>query len=260
VFEIGEVAVHCIPHVPTEDALRASLGEVQIQTAKRFNVLAMHGAVRGTGEDYSLGEFNEVAINKDGLQRFAEFDYIALGHYHKHLKVGPNAWYSGSTERFHIREAGYRKGFVEVDLAKRNVIFHPIPTREIVVVPTIQCRERSLPKITSAIEDALRKAPSPAEKILHIRLAEIDPTTWIEFQRVRRPIEREYAAEALEILWDRTLADPKTAKLRGTSIGPLAMEYAAFIKNAKVNGLSRSRLRKLGERLITEALDAEAAE
>ena len=260
VFETGDAAVHCIPHVPTEVALRAALAEVRVRKAKRFNVLVMHGAVRDTGEQYSLGEFNEVRVGKDVLQRFAEFDYVALGHYHKHMQVGSNAWYSGSTERFHVREAGYKKGFVEVDLAKQNITFCPIPTREIVIVPTIRCRGRSLPEIVSAIEAALAKVHAPTGKILHIRLAEIDPTTWIEFQRVRRPIEREHAAEALEVLWDRTLEEPKGAKLGRTSIGSLAMEFAAFIKTGKVAGLNRGRLRKLGERLISDALDAEAAE
>jgi DNA repair protein SbcD/Mre11 len=260
VFEVGEVAVHCVPHMATEDMLQAALAQVKVQRAKRFNILVMHGGVRGTGEQFSLGEFNELAISKDVLLRFSEFDYVALGHYHKHMQVGVNAWYSGSTERFHSREAGYKKGYIEVDLVKQDVTFHQIPTREMLTLPVIVCRALSLPEIITAIESALKRAQPLNDKIVYVRLTEVDPTTWVELQRERRSIEREYAADAFEVRWDRTFAEPKEGKSRRSMIGSLAMEFAAFMKTTKVEDLNRDRLRKLGERLISEALEAEAAE
>jgi DNA repair exonuclease SbcCD nuclease subunit len=259
-FEIGEAAFHCVPHVSTEAALQAAFAEVRPDTRKRFNVLVMHGAVRGSGERYSLAEFNEVAISKDALGRFAGFDYVALGHYHKFLKVGSNAWYSGSPERFHQNEAGYRKGFVELDLATQRVSFHPLSPRDILLLPPIRCPGRSLPEINEAIEGGLRDAIPLTGKIVVVRLEQIDPATWLELQRDRRRIEREYGPDAFEVRWDRSFVDEKSAKARPAGIGSLAMEFAAFMRTAKVNELNRDRLRKIGECLIAEALEAEAGE
>src|SRR3990172_7551045 len=257
VFEVGEAAVHCVPHVPTEEGLRAALAAVRADAAKRFNMLVMHGAVRGTGEQYSLGEFNEVAIGKDVLAGFDGIDYVALGHYHKYLRVAGNAWYSGSPERFHDNEAGYKKGFIEADLATHKVTFHPRPTREISVLPPINCGERGLPETIAAVTQALARALPVTDKIVVIRLDQIDPTTWIEVQHKRRVIEREHAADAFELRWGRTFAETKGSKVRPVAIGSLATEFAAFIKTARVEELDRKRIRHLGERLIAGALEAE---
>jgi len=260
VFEVGEAAVHCVPHVATEVGLRAALDSVSPLPAKRFNVLLMHGGLRGTGEQYSLGEFNEVTIVKDVLARFDAFDYVALGHYHRHIHIGANAWYSGSPERFHQNEAGYKKGFIEVDLATRKAMFHPTSPREIAILPGVNCRGRSVPEIVSAAADALRSAQPLKDKIVIVRLEQIDPTTWTELQRQRRPIEDEHAADVFEIRWDPSFSEPKGTKSRSSTIGSLAAEFAAFIKTAKVEGLDRSRLRRLGERFISDALEAEGTE
>lgn len=260
VFEIGEAAFHCVPHVSTDAALQAAFGEVRPDARKRFNVLVTHGAVRGSGERYSLAEFNEIAISKDALGRFEGFDYVALGHYHKFLQVGSNAWYSGSPERFHQNEAGYKKGFVEVDLTSHRVRLHPLAPREILLLPSIPCLGRSLTEITVAIEGGLRDATPVTDKIVVVRLEQIDPATWIELQRERRGIEREYAQDAFELRWDRSFMERASPRARITAIGSLAMEFAAFMRTAKVDELNRVRLRKIGERLIADAMEAEAGE
>lgn len=259
VFKIGDAAVHCIPHMSTEASLGSALAAVRMDREKRFNVVVMHGAVRGTGERYSLGEFNEIAVGKATLGHLDKFDYVALGHYHKCLQVVPNAWYSGSPERFHQNEAGYKKGFLEVDLTSHKVTFHPLAAREIAVLPPIACPERSLQEIHNAVEMSLRKAAPITEKIVIVRLEQVDPTTWIELQRERRGIERQYAAEAFEVRWDHTSTESKVGK-QLTTIGSLAMEFAAFMKTAKIEGLNRDRLRRLGERLIAEASEVETNE
>ena len=44
------------------------------------------------------------------------YDYIALGHDHRQVKHAPNAWYSGSPERWSFREASEKKGFLIIDI------------------------------------------------------------------------------------------------------------------------------------------------
>ncbi|MFN4280446.1 exonuclease subunit SbcD [Thermosynechococcus sp.] len=62
-----------------------------------------------------------------------EFDYVALGHVHRHqvLCQDPPVVYSGSIERVDFGEEGEEKGYVLVNLAKGKTEFQfcPLPTR-----------------------------------------------------------------------------------------------------------------------------------
>ncbi len=256
VFRFGDTAVHCIPHLPTEDHLRAVLGDVRPDPAARFNVLVMHGGVRNAGERYSLGEFNEIVVGREALASLSGFDYIALGHYHKHLKVGANACYCGSTERFHTKEAGYEKGFVEVDLASREITFCPVSCREIVQLAPINCTGLHPPQIMEAISAALSSAAPLDGKIVHITLDRITPESWVELDQRRI---REMAGAALHVGVDRCLAQSTGRRTASAAIGPLSAEFASFLRNADLGGLSSTRLRSLGESYLSAAVEVSEA-
>jgi DNA repair exonuclease SbcCD nuclease subunit len=262
VFEVGEAAVHCVPHAPTEAALQQALSQARPREDKRFNLLVTHGAVHGTVEELSMGEFNEVAISRDAMARFSGFDYVALGHYHKHAQVAANAWYSGSTERFSVKEARYAKGFVEVLLASPSTVrFQPIPTRDITVAPEIDCRKRQPDEVVSRVEQVLARLAPATGHIVVLKLRDIEPATWSEVQRQRRRIERELLPECFELRWERSFAASERGHgAAGPGIGSLQAEFAAFMRTAPVAALDRERLRKLGERFLSEALDREASE
>lgn len=263
VFDVGDAAIHCVPHAPTDEALSEALSQVRARENKRFNVLVTHGAVRGTVEDLSLGEFNEVAISRDTMARFSGFDYVALGHYHKHAQVAPNAWYSGSTERFSVKEAGYPKGFVEVTLASSGTVvrFQPLSVREISVAPEIDCRKRRPDEVISRVEQVLGKLAPARGHIVLLKLRDIDPATWSEVQRERRRIDRELLPECFELRWERTFAQSVRGQgAAGPGIGSLQAEFTAFMRTASVGELDREHLRRLGERFLSEAQDQEVAE
>ncbi len=261
VFEIGEAAIHCVPHIPTEQMLSRALSGASPRRQKRFNLLVTHGAVHHTGADYSLGEFNEVAIAPGLLKHLSGFDYVALGHYHRHQQVAHNAWYSGSTERFSLKEANYPKGFLEIDLVTGKVRHQAMPTREIVVAPEIDCLSQTLETITRRVESTLTALQPASQQIIILKLTAIDPTLWTELQRQRKRIEHELLPDAFEIRWERTFAFPNHSHgATDTSIGSLQMEFAAFMRNARIEGLNRERLRQLGEKFLSDAQSQEAEE
>ncbi len=73
------------------------------------------GATLGHEQSIMLGQ--DVAVGLDELHASA-FDYIALGHIHKHQVVGvhPPAIYAGSPERIDFGEEREAKGFVDVKI------------------------------------------------------------------------------------------------------------------------------------------------
>jgi len=260
VFEVGEAAIHCVPHVPTEAALAVELAKVAPVGGKRFNVLVMHGAVRDTGDTATGTEFNEVVVDKERLGRFADFDYVALGHFHRHLKMASNAHYSGSSERFHVDEAGYQKGYLEVDLEAHRVAFHAIAAREIVKLPAIDCRGQSYDDVATAVRAGLRRHGCIPGAIVRVRLENIDTVTLTEVRARRRALEKECAPDVFEVRWEHSFAEREVKKGKTVGIGSLAAEFGAFMKTAKTEGLDKARLQRLGNDYLARAEGEEASQ
>ena len=72
-----------------------------------------------------------------------EFSYVALGHIHKHQRLGAitPVIYSGSTERIDFGEEREPKGFLEVEIAApgepARFRFHQLPTRPFATVSVV---------------------------------------------------------------------------------------------------------------------------
>ena len=79
--------------------------------------LSLGGATFGSEQSIMLGQ--DLVLNRSDLHPEA-FDYIALGHIHKHQQVGPGTppvIYSGSLERVDFGEEREEKGYVMVEIA-----------------------------------------------------------------------------------------------------------------------------------------------
>ena len=100
----------------------------------------LHGATFGSERSVMLGQ--DITLGRADLSSQA-FDYVALGHIHKHQRVGdhPPAVYAGSPERIDFGEEKETKGFVMVTIGagergQRSVSweFRPLETRPFVTV------------------------------------------------------------------------------------------------------------------------------
>lgn len=94
-------------------------------------VLAAHGTVFGAtyGSERSVLLGQELIIPRSVVANPA-FDYVALGHIHKHQVLrdaDPPVVYAGSIERIDFGEEKEQKGFVVVQLEKGSAQFEFIP-------------------------------------------------------------------------------------------------------------------------------------
>ncbi len=96
-------------------------------------VLAAHVTVFGAETSYGTGTSvfrGQDVIIPQSLLANPAFDYVALGHLHRHQivrKEHPPAVYSGSIERLDFGEEGEQKGFVLVQLEKGATQFEFLP-------------------------------------------------------------------------------------------------------------------------------------
>jgi DNA repair protein SbcD/Mre11 len=132
----------------------------------RFQLLVLHGEVQGALPAHIVPSDRasvEIARGELGAE---QFHYVALGHYHVHREIAPNAWYAGSLdytssnpwgELREEREARLPgKGFVERDLETGAHTFHPVaPARPLIDLPVLDAAGLTAREIDQAVAQAV---------------------------------------------------------------------------------------------------------
>lgn len=97
--------------------------------------LGIDSAVLGSERELMIGKGFTVPLSVVAKK---EFDYVALGHIHKHqiLSKEPPVIYPGSIERVDFGEENDDKGFIIIDLEKNNVNYEfiKLPAREFITI------------------------------------------------------------------------------------------------------------------------------
>jgi DNA repair exonuclease SbcCD nuclease subunit len=166
-------------HVAAEEAKRLSFpdrdlsifavpdldGQIPALTPEpdiRHNVLVMHGEIAGMLPEFaSRADRAHLEIPVEALGA-PQWSYIALGHYHVHREIAPNAFYAGSLDYTSANPWGELveetdtgvggKGFVELDLETGTRRFHPVePSRRLVDLPVVMARGYSASELDAAI-------------------------------------------------------------------------------------------------------------
>jgi DNA repair exonuclease SbcCD nuclease subunit len=143
------------------------------------NILLLHGEVEGMLPDYARKmERSTVEITQDELSP-ARWDYVALGHYHVHREVAPNAYYAGSIdytsanpwgEMKEERAAGIfepvrgGKGIIEWDLDTATHKFHPLSVaRPLIDLPRIDGSGMAAEELDAAMQGFVGSSPIPID-------------------------------------------------------------------------------------------------
>jgi exonuclease SbcD len=253
-IQLGRVAIHAIPHCLNQEDFSQELAKVKIGGGARtaddgcnstFNVLMLHGVVAGIKE-FSMGELAEQEIPTSSLER--GFDYVALGHYHRFCQVESGGYYAGSTERLSMSELGQEKGFVEVDLRTKQVKFHPVPTREMIELPSVNARELDQEQIVLEIEKRAQ-AERIEEKIVRLKVTDIPEHVYnsLDFRRIA---ELKSRAFHFDLKFEKKEEEARDQSTK-TSIGKLNMEFQQFLKQAPVENLKKDTLLELGLKYLS---------
>ena len=107
----------------------------------KFNIASLHG-------DLADGKY-KIDI---GPLLASGFDYIALGHIHKHGKVAEKAYYPGSLEPLDFGELA-EHGFYEVDTLSGSVKFISFSIREFIIKEIIINEEDEFQDIINKFEE-----------------------------------------------------------------------------------------------------------
>jgi exonuclease SbcD len=128
-------------------------------------ILTAHASVQGArlGSERQIMLGHELVLS-EGMVSDPRFDYVALGHIHKHqaLSERPPVVYAGSIERIDFGEAGETKGYVlaEVDRGHTTWRFMPLKTR-----PFVDRAIKAADLRPDSFMEDLMKALPPAERL-----------------------------------------------------------------------------------------------
>lgn len=223
--------------------------------------LSIEGARLGSEQSIMLGE--DLVMDPDEL-RVRAFDYVALGHIHRHQQITahPPTVYAGSLERIDFGEEHEEKGFVLVEIqpgpaGTRRVAwcFHPINARPFVTLrikahnedPMVDV-EREIERRAAELDGAIVRAfiAVPAEREDLLRLDE-----------VRRLLLRAGAAYVSQVVRDVDLqVRPRVELHDHESLDPVT----ALEKWLQIRDLPEERRRQIlevGKALIHAARSVE---
>jgi DNA repair exonuclease SbcCD nuclease subunit len=133
------------------------------------NILLLHGEVEGVLRAPAGVDRAAVEITRRELGA-AQWDYVALGHYHVYREIAPNAYYSGSIdytsantwgELDEERQLGVPgKGLIEHDLETGRHVFHPLtPSRDLIALPALSARGRTAAEVDAEIRERVEGCP-----------------------------------------------------------------------------------------------------
>jgi exonuclease SbcD len=266
-FEDLELSVLAVPDLPP------GTFDLTPDPAAKYNVLLLHGEVKGTMPQAERADTVDRAAMRIGLEELTKpgWDYVALGHYHVHKRIAEHVSYSGSLDYTSTNPWGELaeqkaaklpgKGIIERDLTTGKQTFHPLPvTREFVDLAPIDGRGMSAADLDAAIQKAAGRAPGGIDGKV-IRLVVRD---------VPRHIARELDHKAFRELQRRALhfhldtRRPEVVRRQSSGAPGRRPSLADTLRNSLVarnlpSGVGRDDLVNLGLRYLEDAELAEPA-
>ena len=225
-----KITIHAVPHSSSKEEFDNNLGKIKSDSFSDYNILVTHGCVKGIKE-FSMNEFNELFIPVSYLK--ADFDYIALGHYHKYTEVTKNAFYPGSTECLTFTDSGDKKGFIELELTDKKLIhtFITLRNRPMIDIKPIQCSNLSLDEVMKKIKDIVG-VMRPEGKIFRIILENIPSHIYrgIDFSELRAQSNKAIHYEIKAVI----VRDGDSWLIENSGINALSQEFRTFLGNQNI--------------------------
>jgi len=248
-----DLMIHAIPHCLTKDDFEENLKKLKPDPEVKYNILMLHSAAKGIKE-FSMGEFNEQVVETSYLK--PEFNYIAMGHYHKYTQLSENAYYSGSTERFSFNDIGQEKGFLEIDLKTNDITFHPLKIREMIEIPSIDAFGKDAEFLMEKIEEAIEKNEID-EKIARLTINGISNSTYntLDFKQIKKLTS---PALHFDIKYVRD-NEENSVQISTDSIGNLSAEFENYLSKSVVEKLDKKTILKIGKEYLQKAISKNEA-
>jgi DNA repair exonuclease SbcCD nuclease subunit len=250
-------AIHCLPHCSLTTELEKAYAELHIDANADWNILVTHGgwrAANSDGLDTRMGEFNEQFLEDPEARRGIKFDYIALGHYHRHLAMNDHTFYSGSTERTSFNETGYTSGYIRGDLESRTWEYVAIPSRPMRRLQALDCAGKSPTEIMRELEQ--RASAEIRDALVSLELQNLSRDTYLQLDL--SAVDKLFAPafhfeRQLHVIASSSPVSSEATSSAIGHIGSLRDEFSRYLVTNIDGALPREELEREGLRYLIEA-------
>lgn len=240
-----------------------ALPELKIKTLTpdknyKYNVLSMHCSYDSVKCPELSKHSSEELIDSEKING-KEWDYVALGHYHKFTELEENTYYSGAIERTSSnvwQEAKDPKGFIEYNLESKEIKFHKLETpRQVFDIKRINADTLTAEEINQKIEEEVAKIKDFENSIVRITLENIDP---LAIRNLNYAKIREYRKKAVHFMLNLIKKDVSlTFDKEGNPIDKRKNLHEALEEELKIfelaQGLNQEKFNSLAKEYLKEA-------
>jgi DNA repair exonuclease SbcCD nuclease subunit len=236
-----KLLIHAIPQCNSKKKYDEEIKKLMPDKKADYNIFVSHGSVTGVKE-YTMNEFNELIIPTKIFSR--DFDYIALGHFHKYTKLAENVFYAGSTENLTFSDANEKKGFIELTIIENKLKqnFIEINTRPMLDIKPIKCTGLKIEEIMNKIKQKVQEI-KPEQKTFRITLDDISTNTYrsIDFNEIQKLTNK---AVHYEIKANIIKKDEYINHVIPSKIDALVKEFKKYIDAQNLN--DKETIQELG--------------
>ncbi len=245
-FDLPGLVIHAVPQMLTVEATLDALAEADAQrSADKSNLLLTHPRVTQVQPRYS--DINEIEVDAGMLRS----DFVLLGHYHIHTKVGDGIWYAGSTDTFSFADDPDRaKGILVLDTDTGACQHVVVPgQRPLVTLDAVIANGLSPAEVQALVLE--RAATVPEGAVARLYLENVDPEAYrlLDLQAVR---DAATAALYLKIEPTFTMVD---ANVELPDLDAMGARWERYLDDQDLTGFDKQRIRRLGQDYLQRAVE-----
>jgi DNA repair exonuclease SbcCD nuclease subunit len=246
-FELPGLVVHAVPQMLTVDATLAGLAEADAsRSLDRPNLLLTHPRITQVQPRYA--DINEIEVDA-GLLRS---DFVLLGHYHFHTRVGDGIWYAGSTDTFSFADDPDKsKGILVLDTDTGECRHVPLSgQRPLVTLESVYALGLSPAELQQQVLSRAEKVPDGA--VARLYLEGVDPEGYrlLDVDAVRD------AARAALYLKMEPQFGSVTSDAELPELDSMGARWESYLGTQDLTGLDRDRIRQLGLEYLDRAVES----
>ena len=267
VFPKLDCSVLAVPHQALAQAERPAL-RPDAGAPTTLSVLVTHGDWPGLGEARGTKEYGGADLSRHALAP-AQWDYVALGHYHVAQRIEANVWYAGALEYVSPNPWGQLedererdelppgKGYLLVELPGARVTFRPVPAaRQVMELPPVQGAGLSPQELDAEIARKVAAAKPPIDdQIVRLRVYDVERATARDLDHAAI---RSYKMRALNFQLDVRRPETQAGAMpdwRGRRL-PLSETLREFLRRRPLDaGLDRDAFVRIGVESLERAGD-----
>lgn len=239
-----EILIHCIPQCFSKEQFKEELSKVERDTDFDVNVLTTHIGVQGAG--ISEYEHAEAWLNK--LELELDFDYIALGDYHRPLKVSDKCAYAGVLCKGNFGDRDSKHGILTFNGDTNEIEFSEYDVRGMEQY-NIDCANLEVHEIDAKLEEI--GSSFDKEKYIKIELENISKLKQrqLDFKNIHLIKKNAYYCKISYVYLRESISKEEKA-VKDSTIKPLNEEFKNQLSLTVNNKETEDRLFSVYNKLI----------